>query len=699
MLITGSTLQNRYRIISLRAQGGMGAVYRAHDQRLGIDVAVKETIPIPGLSDELVQQLRKQFQQEGTTLARLNHPNLVRVTDFFEEDGNAYLVMSFIDGESMGSRIQHAGMISEAQVLIWATQLLGALEYCHRNGVVHRDIKPANIIIQPDGQAVLVDFGLVKMWDPHDPRTRTAIHNVGTPEYAPPEQYDPRGHTDPRSDIYSLAATLYHALAGQAPPTATMRVVDPGTLRPIRALRGDISVKTDNVLLRGMELRPNDRYQSASEMLIAIQGQASPLATRPVSTTLPPTTVLEGGTASQIGTARVDQHWWRYGIIGAILIISILVIRSITTSDSPVTPTAPPLLVVITTTTESHDVTNTPPMPNKGTTITPPPVTTVAPSDTPTPTRTAVPIITDTPTPTPTPTATDTPTPPPLTGKVVFAYDRKPVGMIDKQNEIYVLDLASGAQQQLTNDAIPDWNPAWSPDGGNITWVSERNGNFDIWMMQADGVGQRPVIQLPAWDDAPAWSPDGRQIAFVSTGQTGGVGNAEIFVVNGDGTVLKRLTTNTQKEDYPTWSPSGTQLAFSSARDGGMRIYAMDTDGGHSRILTSGPLDEHPRWSPDGQWIVFVHRSERSPYGDLWLVRADGGGLIQLTSDGAAACPGWSPDSQYVIFSRARDTSGDGKFDFNDAADLFVVNVLDGSMRQMLVSAGNMRFWAPDWKR
>jgi tRNA A-37 threonylcarbamoyl transferase component Bud32 len=264
-LTPGQILQNRYRIISLLGQGGMGAVYRAWDTRLGVPVAIKEMVPQPGLDSQTLAQLRQQFQREAMVLARLIHPNLVRVTDFFEEGGNAYLVMDFVEGQSLADLIAARGPLPEAQVLDWARQLLDALAYCHSQGVIHRDIKPQNIIIRSDGRPVLVDFGLVKLWDPRDPRTRTVVRGMGTPEYAPPEQWG-AGHTDPRSDLYSLGATLYYALTGQAPATATDRIAAPTLFAPPRAFNPSIRPQTEAALLRAMELAQDRRWPSAVEM-------------------------------------------------------------------------------------------------------------------------------------------------------------------------------------------------------------------------------------------------------------------------------------------------------------------------------------------------------------------------------------------------------------------------------------------------
>ena len=261
----------RYRIDGLLGQGGMGAVYRAWDTRLDVTVALKEMVPQVGLDSQTLAQLRQQFRQEATVLARLNHPHLVRVIDFFEERGNAYLVMDFVEGRSMASLIEEMGALPEGLVLEWAGQLLDALAYCHSQGIIHRDIKPQNIIIRPDGRAVLVDFGLVKLWDPRDPHTRTVMRGMGTPEYAPPEQYDTGvGHTDPRSDIYSLGAAFYHALAGQAPPTATLRMAAPEQCPPLRIIAPWISSRTEAAISKAMEIVRTQRFASAAEMAQAL---------------------------------------------------------------------------------------------------------------------------------------------------------------------------------------------------------------------------------------------------------------------------------------------------------------------------------------------------------------------------------------------------------------------------------------------
>jgi serine/threonine-protein kinase len=267
----GDMIGERYRVVKLLGQGGMGAVYRAWDTRLDRPVALKEMTPQSGLDADTLAQLRRQFQQEAQILAGLDHASLVRVTDYFSWDSNEYLVMDFVEGESLADRIQREGAQPEAQTLTWAGQLLEALAYCHDQGAIHRDIKPQNIVVTPQGRAVLVDFGLVKLWDPQDPRTQTVMRGAGTPEYAPPEQYDMGlGHTSPRSDVYSLGATLYHTLTGQVPPTATQRMANPSTFTSPRGINAAVSPATESAILKALEIAIEQRFQSATEMAQAL---------------------------------------------------------------------------------------------------------------------------------------------------------------------------------------------------------------------------------------------------------------------------------------------------------------------------------------------------------------------------------------------------------------------------------------------
>ncbi len=273
MLPPGHVLQSRYTIQDHLGGGGMGSVYRAYDHRLSIEVAVKEFVPQPGLRPEEMAQLRSQFHQEATTLARLKHPGVASVSDFFEEDGRVFLVMQLVAGETLAKLVERVGPLAEAEVARLGSQLLTALDYCHQHQVLHRDIKPSNILVLADGAPVLVDFGLVKQWDPANPTTHSLLRGMGTPHYASPEHYGfATGHTDARSDIYSVGATLYFALTGQAPPVATDRLMRPELMAPLAQTAPWLSPTIVAVIDQALALAKDTRFASAAAMRAALLG-------------------------------------------------------------------------------------------------------------------------------------------------------------------------------------------------------------------------------------------------------------------------------------------------------------------------------------------------------------------------------------------------------------------------------------------
>ena len=262
----------QYEILELIGRGGMGAVYRAADLRLeGRVCAVKEVLPDPDATPETLAQSREQFHREATTLARLDHPNLPKVSDTFQEGRREYLVMDFVEGEDLRHAMEEKGregtFLDERKVLQWAHQLCDALAYLHSREppVLHRDIKPSNAKLTPTGLIKLVDFGLVKLLAIDQTRTVTVLQGRGTAAYTPLEQYGgDTGHTDVRSDIYSLGATLYHLLTNQPPPDAKQRFLEPGIIRPPSELNPYISPSTEQAILAAIAMHPDERPQTIS---------------------------------------------------------------------------------------------------------------------------------------------------------------------------------------------------------------------------------------------------------------------------------------------------------------------------------------------------------------------------------------------------------------------------------------------------
>jgi len=244
----------------------MGAVYEAVDLRLDATVAIKETFSVD-------DRLRRQFEQEARLLAQLHHPNLPRVSDYFSEDGRAFLVMQFIAGDDLAKIIwRQPGPFPPNQVIAWADQLLDALIYLHtrERQIVHRDIKPHNLKLTASGQIALLDFGLAKA-HANDHSTTQSAHSVFgyTRRYSPLEQIQDEG-TSPRSDIYALGATLYHLLTGIKPPDALARAAalansEADPLRPAHEIHPAVGPNIALIFHKAMALNAVDRFASANE--------------------------------------------------------------------------------------------------------------------------------------------------------------------------------------------------------------------------------------------------------------------------------------------------------------------------------------------------------------------------------------------------------------------------------------------------
>ncbi|MBX3010704.1 MAG: serine/threonine protein kinase [Caldilineaceae bacterium] len=291
ILDPGTVLRNRYEILELVGQGGMGAVYKASDRRLeGRVCAVKEILPYLSentTSETELEQITEQFRTEASILARLDHPHLPKVSDYFANGNREYLVMDFVEGRDLQELVQDAkrrnDLLSEAQVLTWTAQLLDALEYLHNQDppVLHRDIKPSNIKVTLRGDIKLVDFGLVKVLFKDDSRTVTVVQGRGTVAYTPLEQYGgDTSFTDIRSDIYSLGATLYHLLAGQPPVDARERFLHPGTLESLRLVNPAVSPRVERAVFHALGMHPSERPSTIRELREMLLGSA-PLSPHP----------------------------------------------------------------------------------------------------------------------------------------------------------------------------------------------------------------------------------------------------------------------------------------------------------------------------------------------------------------------------------------------------------------------------------
>ena len=702
-LETGSLLYNRYRIVAELGRGGMGAVYHARDENLGLDVAIKENLFVS-------PQFAQQFRREATLLASLRHPNLPRVTDHFVIPGQGqYLVMDFVAGDDAGERFKHANRpLLERDVVAWGADILAALQYLHTRQppVVHRDIKPGNIKLTPEGRAVLVDFGLAKAQASAE-TTATGAKGL-SPGYSPPEQYG-SGHTDTRSDLYSIGATLYALLAGQKPVDGLDRALGQQSLIPLLKLNPLVTARVANAIEKAMAVQPDSRFETAAEFLAALQGDKRAAGSVALGTTqslpkispavpaqpapaprrappLPPVPVAPVARSPQGPSAqppapppsaakpanavvwppsplRPSRRGWYLLAVpvallaaagaftgGGLLAVSIFSPRRTATPPVLVTTRAATATVAI----QMPAATGTPLAMRTAparTTAAPTPaaatnaVATRAPA-TATPSLTPVPAATDTPTPAVTPAGG-------ASGQIAFVSERAGAP------QIFVMDVDGAHLTQLTHESDGACQPAWSPDGQQFLFVSPCSGKRDsypssaIYLAKADGSGAHPFITLLGGAYDPAWSVSG--IAFVHPD-----GNRpQIYTAQADGSGVTDISSAHAGDSQPSWSPDGQRLAFANlTRTGRPTIYWMFADGsfrpgfGNPDAITRDVDAAAPAWSPNNQFVAFVSGSAQIMIAE-W--NKYGFGLTALTSVGPNARPAWSPDGQWLVFESWRD--------------------------------------------
>jgi eukaryotic-like serine/threonine-protein kinase len=292
--LQGQTL-GHYRIVRQVGYGGMSTVFLAEDINLGREVAVKVFWPRPGETKDFL----RRFSREARVLAQLDHPNILPVYDFGEQDGHAYLVMPYMGGGSLKDLLKVRQVLPPAEAIRLTTEVLNALQYAHERGLIHRDIKPGNMLFKSDGKLMLCDFGLVKVFaaegenkSPFETASETGPAITGTPEYMPPEQI--HGQPSPASDIYAVGVVLYEMLTGVRPFTANsvmsvlMKQISEQP-RPLRQINPGISPQLESAVLRALDKGPSRRYQRPIDFLQALRRAEMPGGTVGSVTAMPTT--------------------------------------------------------------------------------------------------------------------------------------------------------------------------------------------------------------------------------------------------------------------------------------------------------------------------------------------------------------------------------------------------------------------------
>lgn len=662
----------RYEIRLEIGRGGMSTVYHAYDPRFKRDVAIK-VLPREFLHDPL---FRTRFEREAETIAALEHPAIVPVYDFGEDDGQLYLVMRYMAGGSLADRLEK-GPYALPEIVMVLSRLAPALDKAHAMGVVHRDLKPGNILFDEDNNSFLTDFGIAKLAETSIGLTGTGSM-VGTPAYMSPEQARGDSTTDGRSDIYSVGVILFEMLTGELPfqadtpmGVAVKHITDP--VPRVLQLNPDLPPRCEAVIIRAMSKDVEGRFQTTSELVRDLRaavlsdvGELDTLAGLPIKprdTRQLPT--LKRKIEKQ--QRKVISIWgWIASLVGlvGIVLVGLLVSGALNTvgTNSP---------VVVTTTPTSMSMST--------------PDTRV---------EAATEVVSDT----PTIDATETPFIPTELlggggGSLVF------VSGLDNKGNVYLADLScvnradlcGPGAVQLTSSSADIRGPIWSPDGSKIAFRSQESGNRDIYVMNADGTNITQLTDDPRDDYSPAWSPDGEKITFVSERD----GNPEIYVMSADGSDPIRLTHNAVVDFYPAWSPNGKWIAFYSRRNSNTDIYLLKAtcinmpescDVGQLRLTNDAGYDYEPTWSRDSELIAFV--SERHGNPEIYVMNADGTNQRRLTeNEYADATPAFSPDGKWIAFVSRREENW----------DLYLVTV-DGKQERRITSMTESEFdpvWQP----
>ncbi|MBW6471577.1 MAG: serine/threonine-protein kinase [Anaerolineaceae bacterium] len=600
-----SIIQERYRITKILGHGGMGSVYMAIDENIHIPVAIKENLV-------LTENYSTQFKKEAVILAGLRHPNLPRVSDYFYLPGQGqYLVMDYIDGEDLRERIEREEKLPDKDVIIIGLMICDALMYLHNLSpkVIHRDIKPGNIRITPEGNVILVDFGLVKVFDINQ-QTATGARAM-TPGYSPPEQYG-RGPTDERTDIYSLGATLYAALTGMIPEESLNRMSGKEKLTSIKKYRSTISESLDKIIQTALEIDPENRYQTAEEFYMALLAEGNFLiSSKNIGLIAPPPSshssisIKTGVSQPLIKSYYENDNQKIKKTNRKIWFLSLLLLS---------------LVVVLLFINQNRNLMNfsligNPKNQDKE----------IAQVLEPQNNNPTVEIFS-----TPNSKVTENPaqnlisTPEQTTflggGSGFIAYSSN---YQDNVMQIWMMDIEGNNKIKLTNLADGACQPDWSPDGNKIVFISPCKAKketyegarlFILDMSSNNEIYPVSIPLDPSGDFDPVWSPDGNEIAFSSFRPGNHPTTKErllhIYIYNFTTNSFSELTNTRWRDRAPSWSMDGSKISF-IRKIADSEIWILDLNSPEPYVFASKSNIDflYPHWSLNDQLIFFTHQN------------------------------------------------------------------------------------------
>jgi serine/threonine protein kinase len=549
--------------------------------------------------------------------------------------------MDYIAGEDLEARCERQPPTVE-EVLSWTNLICNALIYLHSRQppVIHRDIKPANIKLQPDGNLMLVDFGIAKVFD----QTQTATGARGlTPGFSPPEQYG-GSHTDHRSDQYSLAASIYTMLTGHRPVDSIERMFNNKPLTTLREINPAVPAHVDATITKALSIKPDDRFPDLAHFRSALRGES------------PAVTVLQDGTAPKKAAPKSKIPWAIFGglvvVGGAILVGAFLILNGISKNNDTADPTQT-IPVVAALSTETPAPTNFP-------------VTTTIPTDLPT----------ETDVPTTTPTATPTPLPTAISvgggGVIAFSSDRDDGVLL----QIWTMRPDGTNLRQLTFGPGNKTQPRWAPDGQRLAFVSDIDGNQEIYLMNADGSHITNLTNDSNNDYDPAWSPDGASLAFTTTRY---IGQTQVYIIDITCTNLEEECTASEArslsrgyadESYPVWGPLGVEFPAWMPEGQPLAVAISINNNWNRLFFRSEPLGRVPKtfdvqdriqrvhelaWTPDGKYIIFSWRLPGKYEIYALPIAQRGNDWTKLTNSLGNLEPAISPDGNWITFTSTRD--------------------------------------------
>ena len=606
----------------------MGVVYRAHDEHLDCDVALK-VLPVTLLTDETA---RKCFRKEALTLAKLKHPNIATIHDFDTDGGVDFLVMEYVDGVTLTQKVAQ-GTLPEKELLPLGSDIARTLEAAHNQGVVHRDLKPGNIMLTSRGHVKLLDFGLAKLLHVSETAATETLSQTqgatGTLPYMAPEQLQGRP-PDYRSDLYSLGAVFYELATGRRPLRAegVAQLIHAILLEPPvrpRELNSRVSAELERIILKCLEKDPENRYQSAKEISVDLRRLEAPAS-------------ISGMGAARIPSPRkTTKKALMVGLAGLFVLTGSVLGLFFWRQNSHKMPAVSnsgyvPL-------TDFND-------------------SAVAPALSP-------------------------------DGRMVAFVRFGNIGDSAARGQVYVKLLPGGEPVQLTSDALQKGSLAFSPDGAQIVYtVVDKAFVWDSWQVPVFGGSARLFM---ANASGLIWGGD-KQLVYseikqgvhmgVASSDENRAGHRDIYLPIGEGSMAHRSAlspdhkwlliaemdgtawlpcrilpfdgSSTGRRAGPNegqctsaaWSPDGQWMYFSSTASGGFHIWRQKFPDGTPEQITSGATEEEGTApTPDGKYVI---TSVGIRHASVWI--HDSGGDRQLTSEGFAMLPTPSPSGDKVFY-------------------------------------------------